>query len=279
MSGPNQLSFLPDDYLDRKARRRANVLCALGAFVVLGVAGAVFWYTEKLTGAVEKRFVEVDKKYGDAAKRIEKVNQMRQQQQQVVRRAELAASLVEKVPRSNVLAEFTNSLPQGLSLLNVGMESREKSGGPAPAMTAFEAKRAALEGRAIVAAPAAKVYDVFIKIEGIAATDVQVAQFITKLNRSLLFRDVNLVVSEEFKVKNPAAEADPSRRDEAEVVRKFQIEMMLNPAAEVMNPVNPNTRTAAVEVGEAKGKAKGSSTTPGRADATAGADAREIGTK
>ena len=167
-SGPNQLSFLPDDYLDRKARRRANVLCALGAFFVLGVAGSVFWYTEKLTAAVDKRFAEVDKKYGDAAKRIEKVNQMRAQQQQVVRRAELAASLGEKVPRSNVLAEFTNSLPQGLSLLNITMESREKAGAPAPAMTAFEAKRAALEGRSVTMPVTQKSYDVFIKIR---ATD------------------------------------------------------------------------------------------------------------
>ena len=71
MSGPNQLSFLPDDYLDRKARRRANVLCALGAFLVLGIAGSVFWYTEKLTSAVEKRYSDVDKKYAEAALRIQ----------------------------------------------------------------------------------------------------------------------------------------------------------------------------------------------------------------
>jgi len=173
MSGPNQLSFLPDDYLDRKARRRANVLCALGAFLVLGVAGSVFWYTEKLTAAVEKKFAEVDKQYGDAAKRIEKVNQMRAQQQQVVRRAELAAALVEKVPRSNVLAEFTNSLPQGMSLLSITMESREKAGGAIAPMTAFEAKRAALEGRNVAPPVAQKVYDVFIKIEGEPLAAVQ----------------------------------------------------------------------------------------------------------
>jgi len=253
MSGPNQLSFLPDDYLDRKARRRANVLCALGAIAVLSVAVSVFWYTEKLSAAVEKRFAEVDKQYGDAAARIEKVNQMRSQQQQVVRRAELAASLVEKVPRSNVLAEFTNSLPQGLSLLTLNMESREKvSAGPGP-MTAFEAKRAALEGRGGAQAPVtAKVYDVSIRIEGVASTDVQVAQFIARLNRSPLFKDVNLVVSEEFKPGQNGYQnaADARNRGPDETLRKFQIEMMLNPAAEVMNPVNPNTRTASVDLGD-----------------------------
>src|SRR4051812_1974401 len=268
MSGPNQLSFLPDDYLERKARRRANVLCGLGAMLVLGCAGTVFWYTEKLTAAVEKRFAEVDKSYGDAAKRIDKVNQMRAQQQQVVRRAELAASLVEKIPRSNVLAEFTNSLPQGLSLLNLNMESREKASSAPAAMTAFEAKRAALEGRAPSAAVTAKTYDVYIRIEGIATTDIQVAQFIARLNRSPLFKDVNLVVSEAFvnKSKGP----DGSSSDET--LRKFQIEMMLNPNAEVMNPVNPNTRPAGVPGG-------GGRDGRGGGTATAGTDSREIGTK
>jgi Tfp pilus assembly protein PilN len=248
MSGPNQLSFLPDDYLERKARRRANVLCALGAIFVLGVAGTVFWYTEKLTAAVEKRFTEVDKQYNEAAKRIDKVNQMRSQQQQVVRRAELAASLVEKVPRSNVLAEFTNSLPQGLSLLSLNIESHEKvSNTPIP-MTAFEAKRAALEGRNAGAPVTAKVYDVYIKIEGVASTDVQVAQFIARLNRSPLFKDVNLVVSEAF-----ASKSGPSGSQTEEQLRKFQIEMMLNPNAEVMNPVNPNSRTVSIEVGTPSG--------------------------
>jgi hypothetical protein len=211
----------------------------------------------------------VDKKFGEAAQRIQKVNQMRSQQQQVVRRAELAATLVEKVPRSNVLAEYTNALPQGMSLLSVTMESREKAGGPVAAMTAFEAKRAALEGRSVSAPVTAKVYDVFIKLEGVATTDVQVAQFITKLNRSPLFKDVNLVVSEEFRPAAAPGVSQAERDRTQEVLRKFQIEMMLNPNAEVMNPVNPNTRTAAVEVG--KGKA-GST-------ATAGTDTKEIGTK
>ena len=37
MSAPNQLSFLPDDYLARKAQRRANLICAT-LFIVAAVA-------------------------------------------------------------------------------------------------------------------------------------------------------------------------------------------------------------------------------------------------
>ena len=34
MGAPNELSFLPDDYLERKARRRANAICAVLFFIV-----------------------------------------------------------------------------------------------------------------------------------------------------------------------------------------------------------------------------------------------------
>ena len=45
----------------------------------------------------------------------------------------------------------------------------------------------------------AKVYDVNMKITGVAFTDVQVAQFITRLNTFKVFKDVNLLISDEFK--------------------------------------------------------------------------------
>jgi Tfp pilus assembly protein PilN len=249
MSAPNQLSFLPDDYLERKARRRANILCGVLAVIVLGVIVTAFQYQEKITKAVDAKDAAVDQQYTDAARRIEKVNQMRAQQQQVVRRAELAASLVEKVPRSNVLAEFANSLPPGLSLLNLAMESRERSGAAPPAMTAFEQKRAALEGRAANPVVAPKTYDVYLKLEGVANTDVQVGDFMEKLKRSALFKDVNLIYTEELKSTTSGQGTTSAKED---IMRKFQIELMLNPNAEVVNPANPNTKTKVEMAGTKK---------------------------
>ena len=82
-----------------------------------------------------------------------------------------------------------------------------------------------------------KAYDVTIRLTGIADTDVQVAQFLARLNQSKLVRDVNLIISDEFAV----AEAK---------MRKFQIDMSVDPNAEVDpdagQPLNANT--AAVEV-------------------------------
>ena len=264
MSNPNQLSFLPDDYLERKARRRANILCGALAVIVLGVIVSAFQYMEKITKAVDAKYRAVDQQYADAARRIEKVNEMRAKQQQVVRRAELAASLVEKVPRSNILAEFSNALPPGLSLMKLDMESKERASAAPPAMTAFEQKRMALEGKSVSAPIAPKSYDVYLKVEGVANTDVQVGDLIDKLKRSPLFRDVNLIYTEEFKLQR-AGEIDERTKQPRmyeEAMRKFQIELMLNPNAEVVNPANPNTKTT-VEVAGQKPAATGSTASAG----------------
>ena len=237
MGSPNELSFLPDDYLERKARRRANAVCGGLAVVVLGAVCSTFLYTERVVRTAEKRQADVDLVYADAARRIEQANQMRAQQAQVVRRAELAATLLEKVPRSNILAEFTNSLPAGVSLIDLSMESRKRAAPVIDAKTAFEQKKAALEGRASAASAEPTRFDVSIKLTGVAGTDVQVAQFISKLNASKLLRDVNLVISDAFV-------------SQGATLRKFQIEMQLDPNAEVSFPVE-DTKTAAVELNDA----------------------------
>src|SRR3954447_22962342 len=117
MSSPNQLSFLPDDYLERKARRRATILCGSLSVVVMGAIGSAFAISERSMRDLDARYADVDLQYTQAAQRIDQVQKMHAKQRQIVQHAELAASLVEKVPRSNILAEFTNSLPPGLSLL------------------------------------------------------------------------------------------------------------------------------------------------------------------
>jgi Tfp pilus assembly protein PilN len=242
MGSPNELSFLPDDYLERKARRRANAVCGGLAVVVLGAVCSTFMYTERAMREVEQRQAQVDAVYTDAARRIEQANEMRAQQGQVVRRAELAATLLEKVPRSNLLAEFTNSLPAGVSLLDLSLDSRKRAAPVIDAKTAFEQKKAALEGRVLQVAAEPARFDVTIKLTGVAGTDVQVAQLITKLNSSSLVRDVNLLISDSFE-------------SQGVTLRKFQIEMMLDPAAEVSLPA-AETKTAAVELNEPAAAAK-----------------------
>src|SRR5690348_12532484 len=104
MASPNELSFLPEDYLERKARRRANILCGALSVVVMGTIGTAFYLSERSMRGLDEELAKVDRRYGEAATDIEAVKRMHAKQRQIVQHAELASALMEKVPRSNLLA-------------------------------------------------------------------------------------------------------------------------------------------------------------------------------
>jgi Tfp pilus assembly protein PilN len=248
-SSPNQLSFLPDDYLERKAQRRTNVVCAILFLMVTVAIGVAFTHIERTLKQARKTNDDVSRQHADAARPIQQFQQLQDKQRTMAQQAELTSSLLEKVPRTYLLAEITNAMPAGLSLLDLAMESKARAN-VAPAVpaakTAFEQKKAELKakqaGTAAAAparsdAPAPKLYDVNLKLTGVARTDVQVAQFISKLGQSRVIKEANLLISDEWS------------RDQ-EQLRKFQIEVVLDPKADVgPGAQHDSTRTtAAVEL-------------------------------
>src|SRR5882724_7383292 len=127
MASPNQLSFLPDDYLERKAQRRTNAICAGLFLIVMVTIGLAFTVSERSTRDIDKRHEDKLREFTNEARRIQQAEKMQDKQRTMARQAELAASLLEKVPRSFLLAELTNSLPPGVSLLDMSMESRTRT--------------------------------------------------------------------------------------------------------------------------------------------------------
>ena len=235
MSSPNQLSFLPDDYLETKRQRRTNVVCAVLFLGMMGAIGTAFSFIEKSLREVEKQHQEVNRQYAEAAKSIEQVKQMQDKQRKMGQQAELASSLLEKVPRSFLLAEMTNAMPAGVSLMDVRLESKIRQAANAPTgKSQFEIKKAAAEGgkKGGPPAPQAKLYDVTMRVFGVADNDVQVAQFMAKLNTSNLLQDVNLVISDEHTMGETK-------------MRKFEIEMAINPNAEVQPGSSPTRNSSA----------------------------------
>jgi Tfp pilus assembly protein PilN len=244
MGSPNQLSFLPDDYLERKAARRTNAICAVLFLLVIGGVASAFTISENATKAIDKQYNKIEEQYVSEAKRIEQVRQMHEKQQRMARQAEVTASLLEKVRRSDILAEVTNCMSPGVSLLEFTLDSKPRQAagsGPAPTLTAYEMKKLARENAnkpKEEKEAVAKVFDVYMKVTGTAYNDGQVSQYIARLTRSKLLKDVNLAVTEEYVLGD-------------DKLRKFQIEMMLDPDADLTN-ISKGEGRASVSVEEVK---------------------------
>ncbi len=242
MTTPNQLSFLPDDYLARKAARRTNAIFAVLFLLSIAAIGTTFTMADRRLADARQLNEAARAEKAQASRPIEQFQKLQEKQRRMATQAELTSSLIEKVPRSFLLAELTNSLPPGVSLVDMVLDSRRRAAPVAAPKPTFEVKPSAPSGAS--AAANAQVqpvgYDVAMKVTGVASNDVQVAQFITKLNGSRLLRDVNLVISDEFKSGD-------------EKLRKFQIEMSLNPSAEIdALSGRRTTKTAAVDLTPAK---------------------------
>ncbi len=98
-------SFLPDDYLDQKAERRTNLISlVLFAVVMLGVFLA-FLVTNQKWSDVKNHQERINAHYQEAAQQITELVELEEQKSEMLLRAEIAAALVERVPRSVLLAE------------------------------------------------------------------------------------------------------------------------------------------------------------------------------
>lgn len=180
------LDFLPGGYTERRRRRRSDAVMLGLLVLVVGVVAATWNFSERALASAEAEFREVDARYADAARRIEQVKQMRLKQKTVADRMELTASLLEKMPRTNLLAELTNALPHGVSLTDCELIANRKV--PVVAAPAKGAK----PDPAAAALPVPLAYETGLTVKGLAHTEGQVSDYIDVLGRCGYFESVDL---------------------------------------------------------------------------------------
>lgn len=203
--------FLPDDYVELRTQRRTNILWALIFLIVAGGIGwAYFIAQNKVQKALELN-TAVNNEYAAAAKPIAQFQQMQEEQQRLNQKAELVGSLVERVNRSNILAELTNSLPRGTYLTDIDLQGRTQTDASANKTLYERAKAAGI--------PKPIIYNVTVKVNGWALIDTQVADYIANLKKSPLLSEVNFVETKDAVVGEAR-------------LRAFELELVLDPAAD-----------------------------------------------
>jgi hypothetical protein len=114
------------------------------------------------------------------------------------------AELLEPVPRSVVLASLTNSLPAGVSLLDLNLiQKQPKSGSTAAAPTnKYQAAQSKIAEQPQARLSQENTLETQIDIGGMAPSDLQVAAYIERLSMSQLLDNVALVESKEYKIND-----------------------------------------------------------------------------
>jgi Tfp pilus assembly protein PilN len=230
-------SFLPQDYVARKAELRANLLC-LGLFgvVMFGVVAA-FFVTNRQWLQVRSAQKTIAVLYTQEAPKIEQNKRLESQKAEVLEKAAITTALVEKVPRSTLLAELVTRMPKDITLLEVTLVSKRlkdpasatPAKGAAPAVKNLGAKAApvaaakkpiAKDGKPAVpeAVPPPK-FEYTLKLIGVAKANNNITDYQTAITGCSLLDKVELKYIKEHTI------------DKLEL-RKFEIEASIRKDAD-----------------------------------------------
>ena len=192
-------SFLPQEYTEQKIDRRTHVMAMLLFFVVMGAVFAAFMWKRDEWKRVEFVRHEIEQRFENAGVEVKELMKLKTAQQSTIDRAELAAALVEKVPRSILLAELINHMPPGLGLLEFKLESSRIIPPSTENKQANKGRksRSGTRSKKEKQVPRPPQYDSRLALTGFAPTDVHVSEFLAELNGHPLLRNVNLVSSKE----------------------------------------------------------------------------------
>ncbi|MCH2138928.1 MAG: PilN domain-containing protein [Phycisphaerales bacterium] len=186
--------FLPSEYVEHRVDRRTNALgMALFLIVVAGV-GCAFAWKQWQWSKVAQLQTQVEAQWIKAGEQVEAISALEARQATIHERAQIAASLVERLPRSTILAEFINRMPAGLGLIEIELHSRALAP-PATVMEQAGRSLRAPDTEAPASGPPRHVTDV--SMLGFAPTDLQVSAFLAQLNAHAMLQDVVLQFSEE----------------------------------------------------------------------------------
>jgi len=198
-------SFIPEDVIAKRLERRTNAICLSLFFVVMIVVVGAFFVTNRRWEAVKDHQEAINTRYVQAAKDIEILKALEQQRSEMVQKASLTTALIERVPRSILLAEFINRMPEESTLLEFDLQSKRVKEAAPQRKVATKKKPVSLtrsptaeeaKAEAEAARPRPPRYETSLVIVGAASTHQRVSEYLNALQRCDLLGAVELKYSE-----------------------------------------------------------------------------------
>jgi Tfp pilus assembly protein PilN len=227
----NSGSFLPKDYVKRKAELRANVIClTLFGVVMFGIVSA-FFVTNRQWLQVKNERQAITVQYTQEAARIDQLKKLQEQKSEMLTKAEITTALNEKVGRSALMGELVSRMPENMALLELHLISKRirepvavttpTGGKPGAGQNQIRSlatsgqRGAAASGAAPVERVTAPRFEYTLKINGVAHVNNEVADYLAALKACRLLDRVELKYIKQETI-------------DKQEFRKFEIEAMLH---------------------------------------------------
>ena len=210
------INFVPDEYVQSKDSTRTNLIYLLLLSVVMMGLGGSFIIIRVRQNNCKKQELAVEVKMSVAKEAMKQFQELQAKRKIMLKTALTTSELIEPLNKSVLLAALTNKLPAGTSFLRLNIVQKEPKNKPAPkTSTTATSQYQVSKQKNNEPVSKEKLLETHIDIEGLAASDLQVAEYIRELLKSELLVKVALVESREDKIKDLT-------------FRKFKLTAMLN---------------------------------------------------
>jgi Tfp pilus assembly protein PilN len=228
-------SFLPKDYLEKKVERRTGLITLTLFCVVMFLVVAAFFVTNRKWSDVKSQQEAMNREYSLEAKKIEQLKVLEAQKAEWLEKGDITMALIEKVPRSILMAELINRMPEELTLTELKLVGKRIKDAPPPKPSGKITPRS-IAGKSGVAAPKGAKgapkgeeappdkpkppkMEFTMALVGLSQTDEQVADYQAALQQCPLLTHVDLMYTGEVIIDEVG-------------LRKFRIEAQIRPDAD-----------------------------------------------
>lgn len=237
---PTEGSFLPEDYIARKAEMRANFIAVSLFSIVMFLVVSAFFVTHRRWSSIRVEQVSINEEYAQEKKKIEQLEVLDKERGRMLAKAEVTTALLEKIPRSVLMAELTAKVPENITIEEIELASKRidpnKEVRPADEKPkAAPVKTLAPKGKAPppeAAKPEEKPevkaprFESTVKISGLSSVYNDITDYAALLQASPLLEKVELVYIKESKVQERE-------------LHKFEITAQLRPNADARALAKP----------------------------------------
>lgn len=212
-------SFLPEDYVARKAEMRANFIAVFLFSIVMFLVISAFFVTHRRWSSIRVEQVAINDEYAQEKKKIEQLEVLDRERGRMLAKAEVTTALLEKIPRSVLMAELTAKVPGNITVEEMELSSKRidpnkevrpadekpkaqpvKTLAPKPKAGAKPADAAAKpEEKPEVKAPR---FESTVRIAGLSTVYNDITDYAAVLQASPLLEKVELVFIKESKVQD-----------------------------------------------------------------------------
>lgn len=196
------INFVPNDYLQQRQSSRANMLYLMLLAALLGAIGMTFGFIKMRQKAVLSEMDRLNQRMMQAKEQIEQLEELKTKGKTMLKTMVMTAELIEPAPRSVILAGLTNTLPAGVSLLDLTLVEKETKITPAPSAANNKPAGGAKAKTSQPAEEPQTKTETSLELMGIAPSDLEVAAYIARLSSSVLLSQVELVESKEQLIDN-----------------------------------------------------------------------------